>query len=180
MHPKPRKPGQRPDSRRREELLLLVDRAVAQGLRTPSEILTAVPELGSWDTASAYLDEARERWRQASDKDVLRVARGEMVAAIRTARERALAAMSLAEKPAEVARLVREVERLVRCEAWLLGLKPETLDRDEEEEDISAQLDELERMLGYTDDENRENPSSARMEVPNPTNGGVEPGVPAS
>ena len=47
-----------------------------------------------------------------------------MVAAIRMARERALAAMAVADKPAEVARLVRAVERLVRCEAWLRGLDP--------------------------------------------------------
>ena len=128
-----RKPGQRPDGREREELLFRVERAVAQGLRTPAEVLHAVPELGTWDTARSYLDECHARWREAAGKEALREARGEMVAALRYARERLMAALPLAGTPAEVARLAREVERLVRCEAWLLGLDPAALDRPEAE-----------------------------------------------
>ena len=128
-----RKPGRRPDGREREELLFRVERAVAQGLRTPAEVLHAVPELGTWDTARSYLDECHARWREAAGKEALREARGEMVAAIRYARERLMAALPLAGTPAEVARLAREVERLIRCEAWLLGLDPAALDRPEAE-----------------------------------------------
>ena len=129
-----RKPGQRPDLREREELLLQVERALANGAKNPGEVLGDVPALGTWDTAKAYADEVRARWRAAGQKDALREARGEMVAAARMARQRALVGMSMAEKPSEIARLAREVERLLRCEAWLLGLDPKTLDRDEDEE----------------------------------------------
>ena len=129
-----RRPGRRPEAREREELLLQVERSLAHGAKNPGEVLGDVPDLGTWDTAKAYVDEVRARWRDSSEKDALREARGEMAAAVRIARQRAVVGMSLAEKPSEIARLAREVERLVRCEAWLLGLDPATLDREEDEE----------------------------------------------
>ena len=172
-----RKPGQRPDLREREELLLAVERAVARGARNPGHVLADVPELGTWDTAKAYLDEVRARWREASEKEALRAARGEMVAAVRVARGHALSGLALAEKPSEIARLVREVERLVRCEAWLLGLDPETLERDESdfsddegESDEDRLLRQWEKELGLDQEggENPPDPSTARTDDAEP------------
>ena len=48
-----RKPGQRPDRRAREELLAFVERALLGGATRPADVLDAVPELGTWDTAKS-------------------------------------------------------------------------------------------------------------------------------
>ena len=174
--PRGRKPGQRPDLRERETLLLSVERSLAHGAKNPGEVLGDVPDLGTWDTAKAYVDEVRARWRDAGEKDALREARGEMAAAIRIARQRAVVGMSLAEKPSEIARLAREVERLVRCEAWLLGLDPAMLDREEDEEDgveapqwMREMDEEMAREEAEEAAQNLADPSPARIDPTNLT-----------
>ncbi len=131
-----RQPGQRPRYSRREEILIDVERAMIRGLMTPTQILDAVPEVGTWDTAKAYIGQIQERRRKAADREEQREARAEMVAAIKFARERAIDVMTTADKPGEVARLGREVERLVRTEAWLRDIHPENLAEGEDEREI--------------------------------------------
>ena len=178
-----RRPGRRPEAREREELLLQVERSLVHGAKNPGEVLGDVPDLGTWDTAKAYVDEVRARWRDSSEKDALREARGEMAAAVRIARQRAVVGMSLAEKPSEIARLAREVERLVRCEAWLLGLDPATLDREEDEEgaeEVPQWMREMDEEIAREEAEeaaqNLADPSPARIEPTNLTPDGPPSG----
>ena len=135
MHPTPRTPGHRPTDSERSELLVHVERALVRGASTPAEVLAAVPDLGTWDTAKAYVESVRESWRTQADPDDLAEARGEMIATIAAARRRALAILDTAEKPAEVVRLIREIERLVRCESWLRGINSDEFGSKKAESD---------------------------------------------
>ena len=122
-----RKPGQRPDAREREELLGHVERALFGGASRPADVLDAVPEIGTWDTAKSYMEEVRARWRDEASREERREQRAEMVAMIRATRQRAFVAMGRETKSAEIVRLGRLIDTLIQREVFLLGLNPEEL-----------------------------------------------------
>ena len=117
--------GQRPDRRERAELQARVERALMGGATRPADVLDAVPELGTWDTAKSYVEEVRTAWRDEASREERREQRAEMVATVRAARKRAFVAMGRAEKVSEVERLGRLIDRLIQRECWLLDLDPE-------------------------------------------------------
>ena len=188
-----RKPGQRPDRREREELLAQVERALLGGASRPADVLDAVPELGTWDTAKSYVDEVRARWRSEASREERREQRAEMVATVRAARKRAFVAMGRAEKVSEIERLGRLIDKLIQREVFLLGLNPEEMaaeDRwkerkaeeamekahDEAEEEDAArdrrrrrEARDAERARLAEKPDDPDNTSTARIDPTNPT-----------
>ena len=66
------------DAREREELLAFVERALLGGASRPADVLDAVPDLGTWDTAKSYVDEVRARWRDEASREERRAVRAEL------------------------------------------------------------------------------------------------------
>ena len=183
----PRKPGQRPDPREREDLLSWVERALMGGATRPADVLESIPDLGTWDTAKSYMADVRSEWRRDGLGEDFSDARAEMIAVVRATRRRAFVAQGRTEKPSEIDRLGRLIDKLIERECYLLGLDPKDIDgrkrRDEVRVDgltdaeFNAKLAELERELGYPGDEAAKNQPPS---LPPPVLRGEESGTPST
>jgi hypothetical protein len=105
-----------------EDLLISVERALLRGARRPSDMAREAVGIRDVPMAKKDMAEVRALRRRAPSDDDRAERRGELLAALRLARETLFGFSDRIQSPAEAVRLAREIERLARRESDLLGL----------------------------------------------------------